>query len=232
MSVKNYPTRMHEVLGVAENEEFYSEDKMLLRVNHLGRIERKMDTHPCGWDLMCNTRRVEDCINHGITRRPRLTEEAQEKEDHIIRLERMRSQKDQWANGKHAHWLETPADHAKDRDALDAAIEALTGKPRLTEEQLYALEALYRVFGCNWIVYDAVSDLVLASAGKPSKTEREGEWTFPCASIDLFLSDVLCKMASEAAPLDIAKTLRDAGVEVGISVKDIAFERVEEARHE
>lgn len=53
--------------------------------------------------------------------------------DHIIRLKRMRSQKDQWANGKHAHWLETPADHARDRDALDAAIEALTGEPRLTE---------------------------------------------------------------------------------------------------
>ena len=75
MSEKRYPTRMHEVLGVEMNEEFYSEDKMLLRVNHHGRIERKTDTHPCGWDLMCNTRRVEDCINHGITRRPRLTEE-------------------------------------------------------------------------------------------------------------------------------------------------------------
>ena len=72
MSEKRYPTRMHEVLGVAENEEFYSEDKMLLRVNHLGRIERKMDTHPCGWDLMCNTRRVEDCINNGIIRKRKL----------------------------------------------------------------------------------------------------------------------------------------------------------------
>ena len=215
MSEKKYPTRMHEVLGVAENEEFYSEDKMLLRVNHLGRIERKMDTHPCGWDLMCNTRRVEDCINHGITRRPRLTEEAQEKEDHIIRLERMRSQKDQWANGKHAHWLETPADHAKDRDALDAAIEALTGKPRLSEEQVVQLKALVTL-GYRWLIKDS-TDAVFAYTTRPAKQSKW--WDCGGANVRIFIDlppGILTSLVSwsDPEPLDIVATLKAAGVEV------------------
>ena len=214
MSDTRYPTRMHEVLGVAENEEFYSEDKMLLRVNHLGRIERKMDTHPCGWDLMCNTRRVEDCINHGITRRPRMTEEAQEKEDHIIRLERMRSQKDQRANGKHAHWLETPADHAKDRDALDAAIEALTGKPRLTEEHLYALTAIKTLLGMNWLAKDEDSTVTLFR-NRPEKSNTTWEAKGRVMWADTITVDLSNLVSwSDPAPLDIVATLKVAGVEV------------------
>jgi hypothetical protein len=207
---------MHEVLGVVENEEFYSEDKVLLRVNRLGRIERKMDTHPCGWDLMCNTRRVEDCINHGITRRPRLTEEAQEKEDHIIRLERMRSQKDQWANGKHAHWLETPADHAKDRDALDAAIEALTGKSRLTEEQVRKLKALYD-FGMRWLFYGLVAGKgwMYATVEKPEYSEIGQTFVWTGERMQIKGSDICSLVETDVtAPLDIVQTLRDAGVEV------------------
>lgn len=215
MSDKRYPTRMHEVLGVAENEEFYSEDKMLMRVNRLGRIERKMDTHPCGWDLMCNTRRVEDCINHGITRRPRLTEEAQEKEDHIIRLKKMRSQKDQRAKGKHVHWLETPADHAKDRDALDAALEALTGKPRLTEEQVAQLKALVTL-GFKWLAKDE-NDEVAAFKRRPDKGREQ--WQDGGEYIVLYpFMPTNCVMDlpdwSDPEPLDIVQTLRDAGVEV------------------
>ena len=147
-------------------------------------------------------------------RRPRLTEEAQEKEDHIIRLERMRSQKDQWANGKHAHWLETPADHAKDRDALDAAIKALTGKSRLTEEQvkrlraLIALEAMYLAKNKDGSVG--------AFVNKPTKNalywNTNDSYVFYLSIVGTCLSELVSWEDPE--PLDIVQTLRDAGVEV------------------
>ena len=109
ISEKKYPTRMHEVLGVQtkemfalnvglDNPNYYLTDDgdMFMRYGTANKTIR-----------MAHADEVLDAINHGITRHPRLTEEAQEKEDHIIRLERMRSQKDQLAKGKHAHWLKT-----------------------------------------------------------------------------------------------------------------------------
>jgi len=222
MSDKRYPTRLHEVLTKPgepplksgemfalntdpDDMDYYLTDDgdMFLRYGTANKTVR-----------MAHADEVLDAINHGITRRPRLTEEAQEKEDHIIRLERMRSQKDQWANGKHAHWLETPADHAKDRDALDAAIEALTGKSRLTEEQvkrlraLIALEAMYLAKNKDGSVG--------AFTNKPTKNalywNTNDSYVFYLSIVGTCLSDLVSW--SDPEPLDIVQVLRENGCEV------------------
>jgi len=136
------------------------------------------------------------------------------KEDHIIRLERMRSQKDRWANGKHAHWLETPADHAKDRDALDAAIEALTGKPRLTEEQVAHLKAAQLLVNARWLAKDADGGISLFRR-KPVRDSDILAWIEEDRDYWWFLPDdtPLKNLVSwsDPEPLDIVQTLRDAG---------------------
>ena len=214
MSDKRYPTRMHEVLGVEPNELFVikgSEGQFYLNDSGDFRFVRDLDKRITD-DV--NPYSITKAINHGITCHPRLTEEAQEKEDHIIRLERMRSQKDQWANGKHAHWLETPADHAKDRDALDAAIEALTGKSRLTEEQvkrlraLIALEAMYLAKNKDGSVG--------AFTSKPQRNalywNTNDSYVFYLSIVGTCLSDLVSW--SDPAPLDIVQVLRQNGEEV------------------
>ena len=92
--------------------------------------------------------------------------------------------------------------------------ERITRRHRLTEEQVEALTALYRVFGCKWLVYDEKRNLSLASKRKPSRTESVGEWDFKGVTLDVWLSDVLTAFAPQGAPLDIVQTLKDAGVEV------------------
>ncbi len=84
MSEKKYPTRMHEVLGVQtkemfalnvglDNPNYYLTDDgdMFMRYGTANKTIR-----------MAHADEVLDAINHGITRHPRLTEEAQEKEQY------------------------------------------------------------------------------------------------------------------------------------------------------
>ena len=216
MSDKRYPTRMHEICRMEPMIPFEfvcNGMKYTLVIEHEGHVWRL--NHAKGRRMLAASI-VCELVNHPerITRRPRLTEEAQEKEDHIIRLERMRSQKDQWANGKHAHWLEIPADHAKDRDALDAAIEALTGKSRLTEEQvkrlraLIALEAMYLAKNKDGSVG--------AFVNKPTKNalywNTNDSYVFYLSIVGTCLSDLVSW--SDPAPLDIAQVLWQNGEEV------------------
>lgn len=92
--------------------------------------------------------------------------------------------------------------------------QGITRRPRLTADQVEALTALCRVFGCKWLVYDEKRDLALASKRKPSRAESVGEWDFKGATLDVWLSDELMAIAPQDAPLDIVATLKAAGVEV------------------
>lgn len=216
MSDKRYPTRMHEALRVETGEVFDCEGRTwtISESGVLSIVNKRPGCYEVvGPSAVCLM------INHPerITRHPRLTEEAQEKEDHIIRLERMRSQKDQLAKGKHAHWLKTPADHAKERDALDAAIEALTGKSRLTDEQMAQLKALVTL-GFKWLAKQR-KGYVMFFQKKPHKnaiwfsgTGDEEEDYGVVLPNDTHLSSLVSWYDPE--PLDIVQTLRDAGEEV------------------
>ena len=68
MSDKRYPTRMHEVLGVEPNEEFYINGEFgIFFLTKEGYLTSDNAGRNSNW--------IVHAINHGITRRPRLTEE-------------------------------------------------------------------------------------------------------------------------------------------------------------
>lgn len=92
-------------------------------------------------------------------------------------------------------------------------------KPRLTAEQLYALEALYRVFGAEWLCKDKDAFPATMYNEKPKKSPRTNEfiWMSGCElRQELYyekakLRDLVSWADTE--PLDILKTLRDNGVD-------------------
>lgn len=72
MSDKRYPTRMHEILGVEPGENFRIAGIIPeFWLDEDGEFTCETDE---GYDEL-NVADVVDAINHGITRRPRLTEE-------------------------------------------------------------------------------------------------------------------------------------------------------------
>jgi hypothetical protein len=89
--------------------------------------------------------------------------------------------------------------------------DGIIRKPRLTAEQKYALEAIYKVFGMRWLVYDAKSDIAYASKLKPERHRENESWMVPGPKMDLWVSITLVNLASSTEPLDIEQTLRDAG---------------------
>jgi len=89
--------------------------------------------------------------------------------------------------------------------------ENIIRKPRLTAEQKYALEAIYKVFGMRWLVYDAKIDIAYASKMKPERHKENELWMVPGPKMDLWVSSTLVNLASSTEPLDIAQALRDAG---------------------
>jgi len=72
MSEKRYPTRMHEVLGVEPEERFRVKD---FNDEFFVNIHGKMMLAVPSGHLRASGEIVAHAINHGINRRPRLTEE-------------------------------------------------------------------------------------------------------------------------------------------------------------
>lgn len=78
---RNYPTRMHEVLGVEIGEKFEIP-------NYAGAAHVDMRGYICGVEHndVVSGERVCEAINHGITRRPRLTHEQVEQLKALVTL--------------------------------------------------------------------------------------------------------------------------------------------------
>ena len=150
MSDKRYPTRMHEVLGVEIGERFEIP-------NYAGAAHVDIRGYICGVEHndVVSGSRVCEAINHGITRRP-----------------------------------------------------------RLTEEQILALNAAVKWFGFKWLVKDKCESVCFWQ-NKPEK--RENHWSAygggMYADIMTVKVDNLVSW-SDPEPLDIVQTLRGAGVEV------------------
>ncbi len=148
MSEKKYPTRMHEVLGVEPNEEFYiNGDFGIFFLTKEGYLTSDNAGRNSNW--------IVHAINRGITRRP-----------------------------------------------------------RLTEEQILALNAAVKWFGFKWLVKDKCESVCFWQ-NKPEK--RENHWSAygggMYADIMTVKVDNLVSW-SDPAPLDIVQVLRQNGEEV------------------
>ena len=100
------------------------------------------------------------------------------------------------------------AAHSLVRDAINNGI---IRKPRLTEAQIkYLRAALTLEFG--WVAKDADGSTFLYE-GKPKK--EQNYWTNDTQAIKVFVEQVSDLVSwSDSEPLDIAATLKAAGVEV------------------
>lgn len=160
MSNKNYPTRMHEQLGVEPNEAnsiLYEGDicKFIIDEKAMVYGQREGELH-----VFSNPEFIVYLINHP---------------DRIIR------------------------------------------RPRVTEEQLYALEAVYRLFGMKWLTMGPTG-YAYFSVDKPEK--RSNGWI-----VNRMLGEPMCTNTiradlsslvswSDPEPLDIVQTLKANGVEI------------------
>ena len=111
-------------------------------------------------------------------------------------------------------------------EVIDAIIHGITRRPRLTEEQILALNAAVKWFGFKWLVKDKCESVCFWQ-NKPEK--RENHWSAYGGGMytDIMTVKVDNLVSwSDPEPLDIVQTLRDAGrLEGGgmtdwISIKD------------
>lgn len=93
--------------------------------------------------------------------------------------------------------------------------EKIIRKQQLTEEQLYAMEAVYCVLGMKWLAMDICGEAFF-HVNRPTKQYRE--WTSDLKTFGerRLVKARLAHLVSwkDEEPLDIAQVLRDNGVEV------------------
>jgi hypothetical protein len=98
--------------------------------------------------------------------------------------------------------------------------ERIIRRMRLTEEQVYALEALYRLFGARWLIKTGQGVLGISCRSKQPIKEPWG-WSMGgngilvgnrklLSCLEWFISQ------DDPEPLNIVQTLRYAGVDVGV----------------